>query len=44
MADETSMALEDLLRKAQWSDDVDFLHEGIRVLAHALMETKWSSR
>lgn len=40
MADETSMALEELLRKAQLSDDVDFLHEGIRVLAQALMEVE----
>src|SRR5690348_4736782 len=38
MADETSMALEDLLRKAQLSEDVDFLREGVRVLAQALME------
>ena len=40
MADETSMALEELLRKAQLSDDVDFLHEGIRVLAQTLMEVE----
>ena len=38
MADETSMALEELLRKAQLSDDVDFLREGVRVLAQALMD------
>src|SRR5690349_22159549 len=38
MADETSMALEDLLRKAQLSEDVDFLREGVRVLVQALME------
>jgi transposase-like protein len=38
MADETSMALENLLRKAQLSEDVDFLREGVRVLAQALME------
>jgi transposase-like protein len=40
MADETSMALEDLVRKAQLSDDVDFLREGVRVLAQALMEVE----
>src|SRR5690348_12091018 len=40
MADETSMALEDLLRKAQLSEDVDFLREGVRVLAQALMEVE----
>ncbi len=40
MADETSMALDELLRKAQVSDDVDFLREGMRVLAQALMEVE----
>jgi len=40
MADETSMALEELLRKAQLSEDVDFLREGVRVLAPALMEVE----
>lgn len=40
MADGTSMALEELLRKAQMSDDVDFLREGMRVLAQALMEVE----
>src|SRR5690242_8560033 len=40
MADTASMALDELLRKAQLSDDVDFLHEGIRVLAQALMEVE----
>jgi transposase-like protein len=40
MADGTSMALEELLRKAQLSDDVDFLREGVRVLAQALMEAE----
>lgn len=40
MADETSMALEELLRKAQGSDDVDFLREGVRALAQALMEVE----
>ena len=38
MADEMSMALAELLRKAQLSDDVDFLREGVRALAEALME------
>ena len=42
MADESSMALEELLRKAQLSDDVDFLREGVRALAHALMEAEVS--
>ncbi len=40
MADETSMALDELLRKAQMSEDVDFLREGVRVLAQALMEAE----
>ena len=40
MADETSMALDELLRKAQVSDDVDFLREGVRALAQALMEVE----
>ena len=40
MADETSMALDELLRKAQMSDDVDFLREGVRTLAQALMEVE----
>lgn len=38
MTDEQSMALEELLRKAQLSDDVDFLREGVRALAQALMD------
>jgi len=42
MADETSMALDELLRKVQMSDDVDFLREGVRVLAQALMEAEVS--
>jgi hypothetical protein len=33
MADDASMALEELLRKAQLSDDVEFLREGVRTLA-----------
>lgn len=40
MADEMSMALDELLRKAQLSDDVDFLREGVRTLAQALMEAE----
>ncbi len=38
MTDELSMALEELLRKAQLSEDVDFLREGVRVFSQALME------
>src|SRR5262245_11944331 len=38
MADEMSMALEELLCKVQVSDDVDFLREGVRALAEALAE------
>jgi transposase-like protein len=40
MADEPSMALGELLRKVQLSDDVDLLREGVRVLAQALMEAE----
>jgi len=40
MADDRSMALDELLRKVQMSDDVDFLREGVRVLAQALMEAE----
>ena len=38
MADEISMALDELVRKAQLSEDIDFLREGVRALAQALME------
>jgi transposase-like protein len=38
MADEYRMALEDLLRKAQLEGDADFLREGVRALAQAVME------
>lgn len=38
MADEWSMALETLVRKAQGEPDTDFLREGVRVLSQALME------
>ena len=41
MADTASMALDGLLRKAQLSDDVDFLREGVRVLACILTNSKW---
>ena len=40
MADDASMARTELLRKAQMSDDVDFLREGVRALAQALMEVE----
>src|SRR5690348_9596171 len=40
MADAASMALDELLRKAQLSEDVDFLREGVRALAQALMEAE----
>jgi putative transposase len=40
MASEISMALEELVRKAQVSEDVDFLREGVQALAHALMEAE----
>ena len=42
MADEWSMALEGLLRKAQGQPDADFLREGVRVLSQALMELEVS--
>jgi putative transposase len=38
MADELRMALQELLRKAELDRDADFLREGVRVLAQALME------
>src|SRR5919107_1315917 len=38
MADELSMALEALLRKAALGEDVAFLREGVRVFGEALME------
>jgi putative transposase len=40
MADTASMALDELLRKAQLSDDVDFLRAGVGALAQALMEAE----
>jgi len=42
MADDLSMALLELLHKAEMGGDVDFLREGVRVLAHALMEVEVS--
>src|ERR687889_1311570 len=38
MADELRIGLQELLRKAQMEGDVDFLREGLRILAQALME------
>jgi transposase-like protein len=38
MADELRMALDDLLRKAHGDGDIDFVREGMRVFAQALME------
>src|SRR5690242_4124267 len=42
MADEWSMALAGLLRKAQAEPDADFLREGVRVLSQALLELEVS--
>ena len=42
MADELSMALMELLRKAELDQDVDFLREGVRTLSQALMELEVS--
>jgi putative transposase len=38
MAEDLRMALDELLRKAHGDSDIDFLKEGMRVLAQALME------
>lgn len=38
MADDLSMALRELLRKAQVEENSDFLREGVRTLTQALME------
>ena len=38
MADTVSMALAELVRKAEAEGDVDFLRDGVRVLSQALME------
>jgi transposase-like protein len=40
MADQMSMALDELLRKTQMSEDVDFLREGVRTLAQAFLEAE----
>ena len=42
MADDLRMALADVLRKAQVEQDADFLRDGVRVLAQALMELEVS--
>ena len=40
MADRVSMALADVIRKAEADGDVDFLREGVRVLSQALLEVE----
>src|SRR5262245_11951756 len=40
MADAMSRALDEVVRKAPLSDDVDFLREGVRTWAHALREAE----
>jgi transposase-like protein len=42
MADSVSLALMELVRKAEVNGDVDFLREGVRVLSQALMEVEVS--
>jgi len=42
MADDVRMALDELLRKVELGDEIDFLREGVRVLAQALMELEVS--
>ena len=42
MADTVSMALAELVRKAEQQGDADFLREGVRVLSQALMEVEVS--
>ena len=42
MADDLRMALGDLLRKAEVERDADFLRDGVRLLAQALMELEVS--
>ncbi len=42
MAESVSMALAELVRKAEQQGDVDFLREGVRVLSQALMEVEVS--
>src|SRR5947207_15358164 len=42
MADTVSMALAELVRKAEQNGDVDFLRDGVRVLSQALTEVEVS--
>ena len=42
MADELRMGLQELLRKAELDQDADFLRDGVRVLAQALMDLEVS--
>lgn len=44
MAGDVRMALQELLRKVELDDEVDFLREGVRVLAQALMELEVSQQ
>ncbi len=44
MADTVSMALAELVRKAEQQGDVDCLREGVRVLSQALMEAEVSQQ
>lgn len=44
MADGFRMALDELLRKVELDDDVDFLRDGVRVLSQALMELEVSQQ
>src|SRR3712207_1641536 len=44
MAETVSMALAELVRKAEANGDVDFLREGVRVLTQALMEIEVSQQ
>jgi transposase-like protein len=44
MAETVSMALAELVRKAEEHGDVDFLREGVRVLTQALMEVEVSQQ
>ena len=44
MAETVSMALAELVRKAEEHGDVDFLREGVRVLTQALMEIEVSQQ
>jgi putative transposase len=44
MADDLSMALRELLRKAQVEENVDFLREGVRTLTQALMELEMTQQ